>query len=83
MNALETDPVIADKVKAHLESKWKRNCDCGSNNWTLDIFVVLALSEKPHLSPPLNPSALPCAAICCTNCGQTKLLNLKTAGIVP
>jgi len=83
VNAFETDPVVAAKVKAHLESKWKRSCDCGGTGWALDIFVVLGLSTQPHLSPPINPSALPCAAVCCTNCGLTKLLNLKTAGIVP
>lgn len=60
---------------------------CRSPHWTLaEGLVFLVLQEQPAGQEPAVPvslggSGLPCAAIICTNCGNTHLLNLLTLGL--
>ncbi len=78
------DQATIDKVTNWINTKWtNKNCVlCTSNAWALNGFVVLSLGDQPH-NVVLGGQHLPSVALICKTCGNTIIVNLVIAGIVP
>lgn len=75
-------PEQSEKLLAFLNEKWKdKNCpQCHANTWAIHGYVSLWVSNHPaRVSGDIS---LPMAALVCSNCGNTILVNLLMAGIV-
>lgn len=74
---------IADQVIAALQAKHApRPCDnCGVNSWTMadGLFLLVAQKDAPNIE--LTGAGMPSAALICTNCGNTRLINLVQIGL--
>jgi len=84
VNPLQNNPSIFHSIKNFLLARWK-GCDCGGgNNYEVSGYVILVLSERNDKIQPPAPThqALSCVSVTCSFCGLTKLLNLKTAGLL-
>jgi len=62
------------KFRKHINKKWKhQSCRmCEENNWNINGYVHIALSQKDSRTPA-DPN-LPCVLLTCLNCGNTELL---------
>lgn len=55
---------------------------CLKMQWTIgEGMVYLTIQQKPGLVN-LGGPGYPCAAIICSNCGNTQLLNLRVLGLM-
>lgn len=54
---------------------------CGNAQWTLADGLVLLPLQTPEAGIVLGGPGLPCAALTCTRCGNTRLLNLIVLGL--
>jgi hypothetical protein len=78
------DKQAFEKLAAFINSKWKtKECVlCSANDWTVNGYVVLS-SQDSVQGLVLGGQVLANAAVICKNCGNTHLINLVTAGVVP
>jgi hypothetical protein len=71
------DDEIFAKLRVHINTVWRRkNCLlCDNDKWEVHGHVTLGLADKRG-STQLGGAALPCAAVVCTKCGNTILINM-------
>jgi len=76
-------PEEEQRAITHLRLKWQRKpCPmCGGGPWIVHGHVTLSLANKAH-GVVLGGRSLPCAAVVCSICGNTALVNLLIAGVI-
>lgn len=79
------DPITSNTVLSIINRKWKnKNCLlCGANAWAINGYVTLTMSNVPTEQVIGGGVVLPSAAVICRNCGNTHIINLVIAGLVP
>jgi hypothetical protein len=77
------DQESLDKLIGHIREKWgARSCPmCHANNWLVQGFVPLILSDSVK-TVTIGGKSLPSAAVICSNCGNTIIVNLIAAKVV-
>jgi len=54
---------------------------CGRQQWMVQKKYIVLLLQEDINNLTLEGQSLPCAAIICSNCGNTHLLNLFMLGL--
>ena len=71
------------RLRQHLDTRTKRSCPlCDTQDWEVYSHVPLPLSPLPS-AHVFGAKALPCVALVCKHCGNTVLVNLVVAGVLP
>lgn len=71
-----------DIINAHINKTWENGkCPkCSHQSWAVAGYVHLGVSDDIR-TITIGGTRLPCAAVTCTNCGLTNLVNLIVAGV--
>ena len=75
-------PLMA-KLLPKLDAIWKesRCALCGEESWTV-LNQVWQLTEYRHSSPVPSGRVIPLVAAQCTNCGNLRMANAITLGVI-
>jgi hypothetical protein len=75
------------KLQEHLSEKWQGRrcpmCQSPSHRWLAHAYVQLAIEPTPGLKNYGPANILPSAAVMCSSCGYTVIVNLVVAGVLP
>lgn len=82
------EPDQLHRLLKFTRARWKSpSCQlCAANEWAVDGIVAITVEHRPNSFEAVMGAAkqtLPCAAFTCRNCGNTVLVNLIIAGLMP
>lgn len=78
----ESTKMNTEKVLNHLREKWgsKECAQCGANNWSVTDKVFELREFQGGSLIVGNSPIIPVVPVCCTNCGNTILVNAMVSG---
>ena len=84
-NLQELNQALHKKLVEKLREGGKQlqRCElCLATTWQIGNYVTLSIQDPRVKGLQIGGKAMPLAAMVCTSCGNTKLLNLLVLGIV-